>query len=312
MTQFISRIGNSIIGWLPQNQHSKEVVKINKRVDALNEALQDTTNTVFINKMKATTDALTTEKEKCLKTLDNLNGAYYQDPKSKLKQCWDKLIETVRIALGVSVQMRAEVNTILTQLNADSSPSSVNADSSPSSDKLSAKTAIEEFLQSEKTRDETEKQLEVIIAKEKILPNKINELTSERKTLEARHLELCGKYFMDTDGLLDQAWVKFQEAIKNGASDTKNLSDKFYKLEEERKQIENKLFNIAQQLSIPSFSGSIETLTIASIQEEIRLLEASKTTASGQSGIDWKRTAAIASAMGTTALSAGYIVASSI
>ncbi len=175
-------------------------------------------------------------------------------------------------------------------------------------EKEQARSAISKFILLEKARNDKQKQLDQIIATQKTgsLPLQ-DDFNAKKHILETRQQELCGNYFKDPNGLLDQAWSKYVQAEANSSTDANSLLEAFTKLDEERKQIDAQLFKINQHLMIsPSPERSFEKLTEVAISKEIKTLTELKTHETDLSGIDWRKTASTASAIMATFLAAGF------
>jgi hypothetical protein len=296
----LTAIKNYTASWLPQNEHTTKATELTQEIQFLEQSLNDKTGPVFKTKVSETIDLIQTEKEKCIKDLVRMNGDYYQDPKSSLKRTWDTLVDKVGIALGVRTETLEQLGEISDQLNSGS----------PTEEKEAAKSAIETYLFIEKKRNDRQAQLNLIISTEKTTePLTDDTLTQQKTSLQQRLRELCGDYYGDPNGKLDQAWKEYQTAVDQGfpTDSTKNFLDAYNGLEKEKRQTEAKLFETEQRLLLPiSSERSFEALTTASIQAQIDTLTADQSSESDLSGVDWGRLAS--SAAKVALISAGYIL----
>src|SRR5450631_4131940 len=115
-SSIVSSIGNSIYSLLPQNEHSKQAAQLESHLLELQTALNDKTSDAFNRVLIDTSAQLKTEKTKCERQLQRLNGSFFQDPKSSLKKAWDTLSNEIFNALGTSIQNRSELEPISQQL----------------------------------------------------------------------------------------------------------------------------------------------------------------------------------------------------
>lgn len=288
-TKLILNAGHSLINLLSHNEHTEKAADLNEKCTEIQTALQNKTSYIFQVKLNEVIQLFNTIKQKCIETILSLNGSYYQDPRSILKKQWDSLVEQTN-ALGISLQSRSQLDAVRSQLEANGNTDVVEA--------------IDTFYEHEKTRDRTEKKLERVIGIEKasIVDIETN-LKAEKASLNSRHLKLCGHYFQDPNGLLDQAWVKLQEAKHNGSSDVSSFTDNFNQLEDERKEIEGSLFEIDRALAVNP-SDSYEKRAEDSLTAKLERLTKEKNVEESLSGIAWGKVAMVTVGVGLAALHA--------
>ncbi len=297
MTHYLSSITESLKAWLPQNTHTQKAASLTQEMGFLQQSLTDRTGTLFQSKVIEHVQAISQEKEKCIKDLERMNGSYYQDPESNLKKNWDKLVVSVKTAVGTDVERFEQLPTISSQL-----------ESAPSSERIEdAKRKVNSYQFIEKKRNNRQAQLGRIVATEKASkPNTDEQLRLKKESLLKKHRELCGDYFGDPNGKLDQAWRKYQTALQHGSTGEHSLTA-YENLEKQRKQIEAKLYSVEQLLAIPANpERTYETLTATSIARQIEDVKAAQAKESGLSGIDWKGIGATAAT--TTLITAGYFL----
>ncbi len=294
--------------WLPQNEHSKKAASLTQEIQSLEQSLTDKTGQVFKGKVSNTIHAIQEEKQKCVEALTRMNGSYYQDPNSTLKKAWDKLVEAVYAAIGFNVKRADQFDAIFDQLNLDPDAlfDQLGIDVDPNDKKAFAKTKIDGFKAIVAKRDARQNQLNQILSTEKAALNFEEDLKLRKELLKQKYQELCGDYFGDWNGQLDQAWRKYQTAIARGLTGEDTLVA-YQGLDTYRKQIEAELYDIEQQLSIPaSTTRTYEVLTTESITQEIQELKTMQQAEADLSGVDWN---GIASNAAKTALvGAGYIL----
>jgi hypothetical protein len=291
MTNLVS----SIKSLLPQNEHTRQAARLNQEVNSLEQSLTNKTGTVFQSKVAETAQMLGQEKTKCLTELTRMNGSYYQDPNSGLKKAWDKVVASSMKALNVKVERLEQLPEIRSQL-----------EPSDTEEKAEAKKKIGYYQAIETKRNARKAQLERIIAIEKAsLPNFQEQLKQKKEALLKEHNELCGNYFGDSNGKLDQAWKRYQTAIEHGSTGEHSLKA-YQDLEERRKTIEAELQMVDEQISIPSSPDrTIESLTTDSIAKQIEQLKGAHANESKLSGVDWREMAIVATeaaVIGSTAL----------
>jgi hypothetical protein len=299
MTHYLSNITESLKAYLPQNTHTQKAASLTQEICSLENSLKSRTDSVFQSKVIETIQAISQEKEKSLQALDRMNGSYYQDPQSKLKINWDKLVVSVKTALGTDVERFEQLPKISSQL-----------ETAPASEQIEdAKRKVHSYQFIEKKRNDRQAQLERIVAIQKgSTANTDEQLRLKKESLLKEYRELSGDYFGDPKGKLDQAWRKYQTAIQHGSTGEHSLTA-YENLEKQRKQIEAKLYSVEQLLATPSTpQHTYETLTTLSIARQIEDLKRAQTRESGLSGIDWKGIAATAAT--TTLLTAGYFLQS--
>ncbi len=282
IVNYFGDLGRSIINrLLPTNKLTQKIAELDLEIKKLEKSLNDKTSDVFHKKVQEMINLLASEKQKCETELLQLNGAYYEDPKSLLKKAWDELVERVQIALGIHVNDRSQLDQVLLDLN------TLHPDA-----RQEAIQAISTYLKLEKKRDGLQEKLEQIIASQKTGSLPLQEIfLREKQKLENRHIELCGHYFKDPNGLLDQTWSKYVQAQTNGSSEAPSLLEQFNQLEEERKQTEGKLFIVNQHLNVSAAAErSYLRLAENAFQEKIDALNQLKIDKFSQSGADWKKT----------------------
>ncbi len=257
----LSSINQSIKNWLPKNGHTRQASSLSQEVSSLEQSLTDKTGTVFQSKVAETIQILGQQKTKCLNELNRMNGNYYQDPNSGLKKAWDKVVECSMKALNIKVDRLEQLPEIRSQL--ETTPET--------EEKTEAKRKISFYHAIETKRNARKAQLEIIIATEKAsLPNFQEQLKQKKEALIKEHKDLCGNYFGDSNGKLDQAWRRYETAINHGSTGENSLRA-YEALEERRKVIESELHMVDEQLSIPSNPHrTIETMTTESIAKQIQ------------------------------------------
>lgn len=192
-----------------------------------------------------------------------MNGSYYQDPRSALKTAWDQLVESVDQAISFKIEKADQLDQALEQLNIE-----------PNQKKQSAQRIIVHYRALESIRNNRQTQLDRILATEKATENSDDLLKQKKELLKQRHQELCGDYFGDPKGQLDQAWQKYQTALKHGATGEMTL-DTYQALDGERKQIEAQLYDIEQQFSAPASNHrTFDQLTVDAIHEQVKEFKA--------------------------------------
>ena len=264
-----SYMSNAIKSRLPKNDHTKKAAELSQEIQSLESSLTDKTGEVFQKKITETTSTIQKEKEKCIAALNGLNGSYYQDPNSSLKRIWDKVVETVNDAIGYKVERKEQLEEVSNQLKVDENEA-----------KKTAQGKIDQFKRVEKLRNDRQNQLNQILSTEKAAANPEDKLKikTQKEALLKQHRELCGNYYGDRNGKLDQAWQKQDLAA-------------YQKLETQRKQIEAQLHTIDQQLSIPATTDrTYEVLTTESINKQITELKNIQKNESDLSGVDWRKT----------------------
>ncbi len=201
-----------------------------------------TTHTISVldTKVAETIKSLNEKKQECEDDLRRLNGDYYQDPKSLLKQTWDKLVQKIHNVLGIHVKSDQQLAQVITQLDSSSSP-----------DADGAKRSITGFNLLKAKRDKIQTDLNTILATERASKADYDStLIVTRQNLEQRYLTLCGLYFQDPKGQLHQAWNLWKTAEASKASDTGILKADYEQLNDERQQIEAQLYRIHQRLTL--------------------------------------------------------------
>ncbi len=276
---------SGISSLLPQNEHTANVSRIEAKITKLKLALGDHSSGVFTAKIEKKIAKLETEKKVCEERLAELNGSYYQDPASLLKKAWDSIVDTIDTTFNVRIKTREEL---------DSAPERIfeNLNAITDRDKFNTKSvvysnttiAITDYIKLEEERDAIQAQIKKIVVTQKTEPKFEKTLSDQLKALEARQKELCGEYYQDPRGLLDQKW----RASQAGNSDA---SAEFFTLETERKSNEAKIFALREQISAGVISGrDIEAVTAESIDKKVVELEKKKLEESALSGVDWTKT----------------------
>ncbi len=257
MSSCFSRIGQKLYGYavskLPDyitNQTASQVKKkITAEIDRYNKVVFDKSDATFNTYLKIVHQKLENEKENCQKTITRLNGAYYQDPKSGLKQAWDKLVASIKLVLGLDIVTRDQLSS-LTGLSSE-----VQKD-------------VEEYRYKEGARDAAVSRLHEILSvqqSERSEPKIFQDLNQEKTRLSKRQHELCGDYFGDKDSLLDQAWSACAAEDK-----TPEDEEHFQNLEQERRANEARLVELDQQLGLPVHpTRNYQVLAQDEVSEEI-------------------------------------------
>lgn len=294
MSFLISRLGNSLYSLLPQNKHTANVAKIEARIVKLQLAISDPTNDVFQRKILKKVAKLETEKKTYEVRLAQLNGSFYQDPKSLLKQTWDSIVNNILTTFSIRIETREELESVPKEIMQDLTKecgTMATNDYNIKSDMLNnTNITISNYIKLEKERDAIQTQIKEIVSTQKTVttgPSFQDTLSTQLMTIEDRQKELCGEYYQDPRGLLDQKW----KASQAGGSDASTLHDEFLSLETERKSNEAQIFALREQISVLATSGrTIEALTTESIKEKVAELETAKLDESPLSGVDWTKT----------------------
>ena len=256
---------------LPETKQKKNAEKqrteaekhVANEIQSLETACIQKTGEVFKNKITETKLAIREEKQLCLQDLLLMNGYYYQDPRSALKTAWDELVKSVDQANGFKIERADQLDDVLTQLRTDQTPQ-----------KKEARRKIVHYRKLETIRNNRQTQLNRILATEKAAENPDDLLKQQKELLKQAYHELCGDYFGDPKGLLDQAWQKYQTDLIHGSTDESSL-DVYQGLEESRKKIEAQLYAIEQQLSAPtSEHRTFDQLTTDTIIEQVKEFKA--------------------------------------
>ncbi len=162
------------------------------------------------------------QKKRDKERLIQLNGQFYEDPASALKQAWDEVI-----AFQPTIRIREDIDAIIT-FDATTQP------------------VIETYLGLEAERNRVEDNLRKITEWETATPigaASVNEqLISQRKMLLQRKDELCGPNHFD--GLIDVAWQNYQR------SHDETALEKYQELDRERKNIDAQLFYCEQHIAL--------------------------------------------------------------
>jgi hypothetical protein len=249
---------------LPETKQRKEAEnRVANEITSLVTACNEKTGAVFQNKVTEIKLAIRDEKQLCLQDLLLMNGHYYQDPRSALKTAWDGLVKSVDQANGFKIERADQLDDVLAQLRTDQTPQ-----------KNGARQKIVHYKKLEAIRNNRQTQLNRILATEKAAENPDDLLKQQKELLKHTYHELCGDYFGDPKGLLDQAWQKYQTGLAHGSTDESSL-DVYQGLEESRKTIEAKLYEIEQQFSAPiSAHRTFDQLTIDTIIEQVKEFKA--------------------------------------
>ena len=175
-----------------QKKEMKESHKeVESKIEKFKNALHNKTSETFQELKNQTALVLQKEKQECIDALAKLNGTFYEDPFSQLKQAWDLLVETLFSLFHIEIKTREEINGL-------SLPGATGV--------------IQNYLGLEKTRDQIEKSLQKIISIEKASDGNHSiedDLREEKNRLLRRKEELCGSY---CNGLLDTAWKNYKNA----------------------------------------------------------------------------------------------------
>jgi hypothetical protein len=150
---------------------------------------------------------------------------------------------------------------------------------------VTAKDKISLYKMSVEQRNKRQEQLNKIIGTERAYSAELeNQFKVKKEELQKRHRELCGEYFGDSRGQLDQAWKKHQ------SEGTETAKKAYEDLEAERKKTEAQLWVIDQQIAIPaSATHTYEVLTADTINAQIAELQKTLTNEATLSGVaDWR------------------------
>jgi hypothetical protein len=265
-----SSASTAVTSRLPQNEHVKKAEGLKNQIVILQQALGDKASAAFQQKLAETINYEKNEKTKCIEALTKLNGAYYQDPDSELKKGWDNLVKAVRDA-GLNVERLDQLEEITKKLE-----SSTNEKAATAQNKIISYQTLNE------TRNQWQRQLTKILGEEKAESAALeNQLKVKKEQLQQRHRELCGNYFGDSRGKLDQAWQKYQ------TEGTEIALNAYKALETERKKTEAELWEIDQELTISvSADRTFEVLTTNKIQAELVKLDELQKREANLSGVD--------------------------
>ncbi len=285
MSAYLKNIGTVIYNQFPQNVHSKQLPAIESQEQALQTALNDKAGATFDKVINQIYAQLESKRLQSLKRLDELNGLYFQDPNSQLKQAWDLAAQNIKLELNVDVSKPSQLPGIILQLQ--------GRPVSPHRTETEKAIARYNELEQEKLRIQTELTQAVSLLK---TGPKAEELlillTNEKSPLEGRQKELCGSYNRDPNSHIDQAWKKYELAHSKGTGDADELLEAYRVLEIERSTNETRLYSIFHQLSIvPSSERTIEVLSLESIESQLKVVRTNKANESKLAGIDWTRTA---------------------
>jgi hypothetical protein len=256
MTASLSKVSYFLTNLLPQSSHVEKIANLAAKDPFAEKSLSKKMDEIFRSKVSEIATRLQKDKQQCIKYLDCMNGSYYQDPHSVLKKSWDKLVKAVQKAIGIQVDREDRLDTLLAQL-----------DIAPNEAKKSARQSIEKYKEIEQKRDDCQSWLNQIFGTEKAALNlekgvKINleeQLKAHKGCLKQNYQKLCGNYFGDPNGLLDQAWQKYQAALTQDPTDTSSITD-YKNLEVNRKKTEAQLHEIEQLLAIPASNHLYEIL----------------------------------------------------
>lgn len=222
---------------------------------------------------------LQSEKEKYEKILRTLNGKYYQDPQSSLKQAWDTLLEKVPLT-GQHVTLRPDLDSCMRALEDTQTTVSMNA-----------KSSIHNYLLLELKRDISEAFFKTIVSIQKNEPVAADPLLEKKKVLENRQKQLCGNSYEDSLSLLDRAWKQYKQAYEECNPNADVLHSSYLVLEEERKTIEAELFFLEQQLLLSPTPHNTLT-SLLEIQRQIEFLETQSGEKLRTGRMDWNQTQA--------------------
>jgi hypothetical protein len=221
-------------------------------------------------------DPLDAEKEKHAKILRELNGSYFQDPQSPLKQAWDALVTKVS---DTRLHHRSDLDALLEQTN----------------ECVDARSCINKYLLLETQRDTSEAILKKIISIQKNGPNAsyiTRSLEGQRNVLKGRQKQLCGNFYEDPASLLDIQWKAYQEALRVSSPEATSLFNAFQTLDTERKEIDSSLYFLDQQLSLAATSEEQPLPGLLAIQRQIDTLHGSPQEQELLAGtVNWRTTA---------------------
>ncbi len=287
MVSYLQVLGKTAYQLLPQNESAQRVAEIEDEISELTQALNNPANAMFKEVLIERQAQLIFERQHCEKRLVHLNGHFYQDPESALKQTWDNAVKKSEAALGSQLQSREQL-----------APASKDLENSPNhgeKEVISATIAINKYTRLEQKRNQIEKRLKEIVATEKSGPLGAAfqaSLLEEKNHLLQRQKELCGSHYQDPNGLLHKAWNASQQAAKLSKADAPALLETYNKLETERKHNDARLYTLDQYISVmASLDRSIGALTKGAIAERLKVLESEKADEEPDAGIDWYGTA---------------------
>lgn len=240
------KIFNEIKSLICRHTHHPQQ-NVQDQIDNLKIALRTKTGVVFETALKKAKETIRKEKEHLLEQLREMNGDYYQDPKSTLKMKWDVLVLAVHSA---HENARVEKRDQLEETSAHLSTLSTKIDTIAGTKIIAAQMAIENYQEEERKRDDCQKRLNAIICIEKVSENFKHRLITYKNFLQKEYEKLCGQFFGDPQGELDQAWKAYQKAEMENSAIKNDLLKDYQQLDEMRKKIEAQLYFVDHYLAL--------------------------------------------------------------
>jgi hypothetical protein len=268
VTNFGFKVLEVVSNLTPKNPYLIKAKEIENKITENSQALvnQNNNNPIFREKYTQIGTELQSQKQEHERKLLELNGRYFKDSQSTLKQAWDAAVEKVREVLNMPVKTRNDLT---------KAQQTIDSFTYLDASKEQASQSIDHYVTLEKKRDQLKALLHEVIRTEKAtLGEALNaSLRGQIKTLEARQLVLCGNHYRDPKSLLDQTWKLHTQALakKNASEAAKHLGT-FRGLEEERKNNVAKIFELKKQLLLSQGPHNITSLTSQQIREEISTL----------------------------------------
>jgi hypothetical protein len=272
LTNLGFRALEAVSGLTPANPYVAQAQEIENKINTATEALinQNNNDPVFREKLTQIRTDLQSQKQAYEARLLELNGRYFQDAQSPLKQAWDTVVRKVRAACEMVLKGRQDL-TLAQQ--------KMETYTYLDAGKVEASQSIDNYIALERERNQLTHLLHELVRIEKAsaLNDELNAaLQNQITTLQTRQIALCGKRYQDPNGLLDKAWKQHKQALaKKNAIEAPKLLNAFRKLDEERKNNDAKLFELKKQLLLSQGPKSITLLTVENIKKEIDTLSIS-------------------------------------
>lgn len=226
-------------------EQNKSLISLREETKQLRSALSQKTGETFENYLIQAKEQIDQKHKMYKARLLELNGAYYQDPLSLLKRAWDAAVRAIASLLGGATTTREkleEQNKALLGTN-----------------RTEIANPIDEYFKLEKERNAC---IELL---QQTLFLRQGSLDKRKNELEARQLELCGHYYADPKGLLDQAWRCYSAAGQETELKT------YQQLDQERQWIEIQLSILQKGAS--SHENPIFALAQQNMENRLQELE---------------------------------------
>lgn len=262
---YINHLGKSIFsGWetltsliIGKNTLSDELSTLLEETNQLRQALEKKTGKVFLQYAQRAEQQLKDDGQTAAHRLLELNGSYFQDPLSLLKQAWDAAIKAIEeLFQGTVIQTREDLKEKYHIFQ--------------SSNRTKETQLIQAYFNLEEERSTCQEAL-----KKQISQTTESCIEERKQKLQKRKEALCGTFYEDPTGLLDQAWKKYIRAVQSSASNTEKLLKSYQQLEQKRKLIDVELSILHENTNTSSsFSKrSIEILAENAITERLKEIE---------------------------------------